>query len=320
MLGDDLGRYVAATRPALVHSTPGETPLEWTPERWRREVEVTEGTTLLDTEAIDQQFDRDAFLRDGVVIFQGVMTEDGRRRWTAAAREAQALNDRLIHAAPAWATGIDWEALGRADGPPERTLTADEIEAAVGTSQSIAQADDTAGVRTLRQNSVIAEYFPAGHVPELMRILLHPQMLALQRRLLGCEDVRFDHNQLLNRRPGYPGGAWHSHKIGGGCDEAGVCTDLAEYDAQPNLSLCLCYPEGFGGSDDGGLGVIRGSHLFRDTEGLRAGVDLERGLTADDVRRALPCPLPAQQRNCLAFGGLGAELSTTWRVCGCLKL
>ena len=37
-----------------------------------------------------------------------------------------------------------------------------------------------------RLQSVIPEYFPAGHVGELMAIMTHPQMLALHRCVLGC--------------------------------------------------------------------------------------------------------------------------------------
>ena len=46
------------------------------------------------------------------------------------------------------------------------------------------QSDDRAGVKALRQDSVLAEYFPAGHVLFVMNVLTHPQMLQLQQMCL----------------------------------------------------------------------------------------------------------------------------------------
>ena len=48
-----------------------------------------------------------------------------------------------------------------------------------------------------------------------------------------------------------------------------------EYDRQPNLLLTLCYLNGFRAGDDGGLKIIRGSHLLRDPDGCRAATDGE---------------------------------------------
>ena len=189
--------------------------------------------------------------------------------WTAALQYGQQLNDRLLTSD--W-TQIDWYGLGRT--PPTKSLTADEIKNALSGSQWVPQSDDEAGVKTLRQHSVFAEYFPAGHVLFLMNVLTHPQMLQLQRMCLGCDEIYFDHNQLLTRPPGYPGGAWHSHRIGGGADNCGLA-GLSEYQAQPNFNLTLCYPQGFEAEDDGGLKLIRGSHLFRDPAGCRAVTDEE---------------------------------------------
>ena len=115
-----------------------------------------------------------------------------------------------------------------------------------------------------------------------MNVLTHPQMLQLQRMSLGSDAIYFDHNQLLTRPPGYPGGAWHSHKVGGGADNCGVAS-LSDYQAQPNFNLTLCYPQGFEAEDDGGLKIIRGSHLFRDPGGCWADTDenIKQGWLAD---------------------------------------
>jgi hypothetical protein len=237
----------SALRPAFMMN--GSSPLAWGREEWSDATQRREdgAAALLHEAVIKEHFDREQFLRDGVALLPGVMTDEARLRWAAATQGAQDLNDCMISAAPGWPDLIDWPALGRA--APSQVLTQDEISRALGTSQAIHHADratdsepDPAGIQTLRKHSVIPEYFPAGHVGELLHILMHPQMLELNARLLGCrvDDVRFDHNQLLNRRPGYAGGAWHSHPIGAGMDDAGCQDDLRAYDTQPNLCICLC--------------------------------------------------------------------------------
>jgi hypothetical protein len=107
-----------------------------------------------------------------------------------------------------------------------------------------------------------------GHTKFLMQVMLHPQMMQLQRGLLGAEQIFFDHSQLLTRTD-YPGGAWHSHG-GVPTDNCGPCESIEEYDQQPNLLLCLCYPNGFKAEGEGGLKIIKGSHLFRDPSGCRS--------------------------------------------------
>ena len=55
------------------------------------------------------------------------------------------------------------------------------------------------------------------------------------------------------------------------------------------MSLTCCPapdPEGFEADNDGGLGIIRGSHLFRDTLGCRAAADPTTGRSADEVMAA----------------------------------
>lgn len=254
-----------ATRPDFIHNR--NSPVEWTPDDWqgleagRRE--------LFDMAAVRAQFDREQFLVDGYAILAGVMHPQAARRWREALQRGQALNDALL--CGDW-SAIDWRGLGRT--PPEQELTAEEIEAALGRCQKAPQKSDIAGVQWLRWHSVFAEYFPAGHVPFCMDLLTHPQMLELQRLCLGRQELHLDHNQMLNRPGGYAGGSWHSHMIFDDCDQAGVAT-IAEYDDQPNFNLTLCYPDGFTAGDDGGLKVIRGSHLFRDPQGCRAATDEE---------------------------------------------
>ena len=252
-----------ATRPDFFLNN--HSPVQWTPDEWNRL--ESNRKDILDMSSVVAQFDYDSYLRDGCAVLRGVMTQEAIREWTAALTSGQQINDRLL--VSDWAR-IDWLGLGRT--PPTKSLTPEDIEKALGGSQRAMQSDDDAGVRTLRKHSVFSEYFPAGHVPFLMNVLTHPQLLELQRMCLGSDDVYFDHNQLLTRPPGFPGGNWHSHVIGGGTDSCSVAS-LSEYKAQPNTNLTLCYPQGFEAGDDGGLKLIRGSHLFRDPSGCSAATD-----------------------------------------------
>jgi hypothetical protein len=254
-----------ATRPP--HLANQHSPLQWSRHDWDR-LEA-DRKDVFDMAAIQAQFDYDEFLTDGYAVLREVVLPATIEEWMAALQYGQQLNDALLRSD--WSL-IDWHGLGRP--APEKSLTAAEIENALGGSQRVPQSTDEAGVKTLRLHSVFAEYFSAGHVPFLMDLLLHPQMLQLQRMCLGCDDVYFDHNQLLTRPAGYPGGGWHSHQIGAGKDNCGNAS-LEEYQAQPNANLTLCYPQGFAADDDGGLKLIRGSHLCRDPAGCRAPNDDE---------------------------------------------
>lgn len=254
-----------ATRPAFLDNP--ESPVQWSQSHW--EQLEAERKDIFDMSAVAAQFDHASLLNDGYAVLRTVMTPTAIEEWTAALQYGQQLNDRLLTSD--W-TEIDWYGLGRI--PPTKSLTEAEINNALGGSQRVPQASDDAGVKTLRQHSVFAEYFPSGHVRFLMNVLTHPQMLELQRMVLGSDDIYFDHNQLLNRPAGYPGGAWHSHGIGGGADNCGTAS-LSEYEKQPNFNLTLCYPQGFSADEDGGLKLIRGSHLFRDPTGCRAATDEE---------------------------------------------
>ncbi len=97
-----------------------------------------------------------------------------------------------------------------------------------------------------------------GHEPQrfsaefddyLASLINHPQMLALARNILG-QDIRYDHCVSLVRPPGTPAMAWHSH-------------EYAEDDPSLGFIRIFFYVSGFA-SDDGGLKVVPGSHLFRD--------------------------------------------------------
>ena len=135
------------------------------------------------------------------------MTASTQRRFVAALSHAQQLNDAFVRGAPDWPRTVNWQELGR--GVPERTLTAEEIAAAMANCQAVAQSDDSVGVITLKRHGVLPEYFPAADVGYLMEVLTHPDMRGLHERLLGGSSVFVDHHSMLNRPAGYCGQPFH---------------------------------------------------------------------------------------------------------------
>ena len=318
-------KLARATRPAFLNNE--QSPVHWSWSDWER-LEANR-KDIFDMADVTAQFDYDSYIRDGYAVLRGIIAPDAIEAWTAALKIAQQLNDRLLLSD--WGQ-IDWQGLGRRT-PPSKSLTADEINKALGGSQAVPQRTDEAGVLTLRRHSVFAEYFPAGHVPFLMNVLTHPQMLQLQRMCLGGADIYFDHNQLLTRSGGYPGGAWHGHEIGGGADD-GAMVSLETYRAQPNTNLTLCYLQGFEAGHDGGLKMIRGSHLFRDPTGSWADTDaeMERGWLAGRQHPITSEPLKIEHLSlppgsivcCLSHAAHGVapkavERETRWSSIYCYK-
>jgi hypothetical protein len=101
--------------------------------------------------------------------------------------------------------------------------------------------------------------YAAEHESYLASLIAHPQLLALAREVLGAE-IRYDHCVALNRPPGDSGIHWHSHEYA---------------DDRPELGFVriFFYVNGFTAAD-GGLGVVPGSHLFRDAR-IHAASDAE---------------------------------------------
>ena len=92
--------------------------------------------------------------------------------------------------------------------------------------------------------------YAAEHDAFLASLIGHPQLLALARSVLG-DEIRYDHCVALNRLAANPGLRWHTHEYS---------------DADPQLKFLriFFYVNGFS-ADDGGLKVVPGSHLFRDS-------------------------------------------------------
>ena len=238
---------VRATRPAI-RGQQEPSPVAWGEREWGALAAEQAAEGILDRGMVGE-VDRAAFLRDGVLVLPGVMSNPA--ALAEALRQAQEWNDAVVKHAPSWPEVIDWAGLG-AEGPPPQPLTPEEIETAVGNSQKVPGASQqpseiglATGAHYLRRHSVLSEYFPPGHHKTIMNWLTHPQMLSLQRQLLGttADRLYFDHAQLLTRTR-YPGGQWHSHRCQEQAgespyDDCGPCASLEEYDAQPNTILNL---------------------------------------------------------------------------------
>jgi hypothetical protein len=96
--------------------------------------------------------------------------------------------------------------------------------------------------------------YAAEHAPYLATLIAHPQMLELARSVLcaGGKPIRYDHCVALSRKPAFSGMRWHAHEYA---------------DADPSLGFIriFFYVNGFE-ADDGGLKVVPGSHLLRDSK------------------------------------------------------
>ncbi len=244
-----------------------DAPIHWSTSDWvaMEDRQASEPLFHLDRlAAVDVS--EATFLRDGVLVLPGVLNDRATARLTAAMRETQELNDAFVKSDWRW---IPWSDIG-ADCTPPAVLSSEQQAAALGNSQAIAVGapGSETGVPLLRRCSIIPEYFPVGHHPELMSTLTHPDMLALHRELLGNKIVRFDHSQLFTRPPGFKGSPWHSHVVGGKWDDEGLgAATVDEYRSQNNVVFCIVYPQGFR-SDEGALKIVRGSHLLREVFNL----------------------------------------------------
>jgi phytanoyl-CoA dioxygenase PhyH len=103
--------------------------------------------------------------------------------------------------------------------------------------------------------------YAAEHDGFLASLIPNPRLLQLARAVLG-PDIRYDHCVALSRVSGYPGLRWHSHEYA---------------DDEPRLGFLriFFYVNGFG-AEDGGLKVVPGSHLLRDSQvNVNTDADLE---------------------------------------------
>jgi hypothetical protein len=220
----------------------------------------------------DPVIDQEQFQRDGVIVLEGIYTEAATRRLTEACKSIQKCNDAWVN--KDWLESPLMLAAWRAAGlRPPTALGSPELRAQMtgGTQLGARDSSSSPGLfdgsdfRGLQADArapflqgFCPEAFACGYDPMLLNAYTHPQMLALQRQMLG-PDLRFDHCLVFNRKAGFEGGGWHTHAYSE--DGLGLTTRNPLLGEVRNL----LYPEGFGGSgEDGDLSVVRGGHLYRD--------------------------------------------------------
>ena len=230
-------------------------------------------------------FDRERFEREGYWVWDGVLTDEGRRRWTASLQRLQAMNDALL-------TGTDWGAVDYAarglPAPDPKICTPESLAACCGGSEQMRVVQLTPGLRDYmkdqglfgpgtvpavdgsRWEGVMPEYFPLAYDDFILdATTTHPQMMELFGKLLGPRFL-LDHILMLNRPPGSTGRRWHAHgyRLGQHETEDVHGRDNDRPPSREYLPLqcvrTLCYPEGMGAGDGGGeLAVVPGAHLYR---------------------------------------------------------
>ena len=105
------------------------------PEEFRAPYHTAEGLAredILDWRRVQEQWDEEAFMRDGVAIFRGIFTPAATRRLVESCENVQRHNDRWLD--HDWHEPSQWEALGLR-GPTEPPLTEEEKATARGGCQ-----------------------------------------------------------------------------------------------------------------------------------------------------------------------------------------
>ena len=124
-------------------------------------------------------------------------------------------------------------------------------------------------------------HYAAEYNSYLASLIAHPEMLGLVSAVLG-ESFRFDHCVSLNRLPGNSGVQWHSHEYGEG-------------DNSLRFLRIFFYVNGFK-IGDGGLKVVSGSHLFRDSNvAAVSDQDLKDGWLVDKSHPKTGDPLSIEE-------------------------
>ena len=217
------------------------------------------------------KFDEGEFRRTGFHAFPAIMTDEARTQWTAACQLVQTVNDRLIDETN-W-PAVDWGGAGLV-APPSGSVTAAVKESMKGGCQIAGFPIKAKGYSPYLHRRIDGLAFGWGGFPEhnaveysqfLRHACTHPDMMALQGAVLGVapspDELRFDHGLILNRKHGFKGQNWHTHSY----KQEGRADYYERQDPRFGGALVrtLCYPEGFKcDPEEGGLGVIAGSHLF----------------------------------------------------------
>ena len=226
-------------------------------------------------------FDRTAFEEDGYWVWEGVLSDAGRKRWTASLQKLQRMNDSIL-------TDTDWAAIdfaGRGLPPPTpEEITPEFLATCCGGSEQMPPflrselrqymhdhgllgPGPALATRRFESQGVMPEYFPGAYDDFIMDVTTaHPQMMELFGKLLGDRFV-LDHCLMLNRAPGSRGRHWHGHPYRDGQyeieDPIGTGHAVTAEFLQRQCVRTLCYSEGADSEDGGELAVIPGAHLYR---------------------------------------------------------
>ena len=153
----------------------------------------------------DPVIDQEQFRRDGVVVLPGVYTETATERLTRACQSIQRLNDLWVN--KDWLdplTVAGWAAAGLR--PPSALASPELRQRLTGGTQlgardsssspGLFDGSDFKGLQEDKRAPYLQgfcpEAFACGYDAMLLNAYTHPQMLALQRQMLGA-DLRFDH-------------------------------------------------------------------------------------------------------------------------------
>ena len=252
---------------------------------------------LLRPEVLDA-FDRTTFEQEGYWVWEGILTDEGQKQFTASLHQLQHMNDCILMDTD-W-TAIDFEARGLAPPPPEQ-ITPEFLASCCGGSEqmpSFLRSEVRAYMHEhgllgpgpalvthgYESQGVMPEYFPAGYDGFIMDVTTaHPQMMELFKKLFGNRFV-LDHCLMLNRAAGSRGRRWHAHQYREGQyeveDPIGTGKAVTPEFLQRQCIRTLCYPAGAESGDGAELGVIPGSHLYRipfkwNTERLDEDADMQ---------------------------------------------
>ena len=203
-------------------------------------------------------FDRAVFERDGYWVWDNVLTDAGRRQFTASLQNLQDMNDRILMETD-WAA-IDYESLGLPRPAPE-SITPQALAGYCGGSEQMGFLKEPT-LRSYMENhgfpelaahgfethGMMPEHFPPAYDDFILDVMTeHPQMMELLGKVLG-ERFILDHCVLLNRPAGTAGRTWHAHIYRQGQyeveDDIGTGRHMSTEFLQQQCVRNLCYPEG----------------------------------------------------------------------------
>lgn len=182
-------RLCKAMYPHAMGHSRAEMPCLWTPDEWRAAEAQNRTEPILNKNEFEAQMaaQEGSYTRDGYLILRNVMTPEATSQFIRSMQRCQELNDRLLRCD--WNKGIDWAGLGWSSTTLPRPLSRESILRATGGAQMLSPQEEANGVKLLRQQCVLPEYFPPAHDGFLMRCFFHNELLDLHRRCLGTEQI-----------------------------------------------------------------------------------------------------------------------------------